>query len=445
MSLVIPIKKQEEEPEPILDPINAFPEYLQQIICHYSEAKGYPTEYFIQAMLGSVSTSLGRSVTLNTGNYTAIASLWCIILGKRGFVKSEPLTDAFKPVKRRQFEIYTKFSNEKQEWEEYKANNPKSKVKELPDPQKIVLSDTTPEKLVMILSENPKGCGMVYDEIAGFVGRFNRYNSGADEQMFLSLFNGDTILRDRMNGAGNAYAKHSYLTIIGTTQPSVLKDVFFNKSASGFFDRWLITQPENMIKQYPNQFGINPLEESKYGAIIQRLLDIQYDENNLNQATYSRSSYEIINEYQCSMIDLENRTDSEDLRGILAKMEIYLHKFSLILQAIEYSLSGDILDLYTISDQSAKGAIILTKYFIDQAQKVRVLSPVETLKDKWIDIYKSLPEHGVKFDRKQFLKVCAVFGVKDRAADNFLKEHGLRSENSLLFKIGHGVYTKNLF
>jgi len=440
MSLVIPINKQDQ----ITHPINAFPEYIQQIIYHYSEAKGYPVEYFIQAFLGAASTALGRSITLNTGNYTTIASLWCIILGKRGFVKSEPLADAFKPIKKRQFEIYTKYDNEKQELEEYKASNPKSKTRELPDPQKIVISDTTPEKLVMILANNPKGIGMVYDEIAGFVGRFNRYNSGADEQMYLSLFNGDTILRDRMNG-GNAYAKNSYLTIIGTTQPSVLKEMFFNKSSSGFFDRWLITQPDSMVKQYPNQFGINPIEEDKYELIINRLLNLSYDENNYNQMAYSIDSYRIINDYQCKMIDIENSTESEDLRGILAKMEIYLHKFCLILQSLEYAVSGDILDTSKVSVDSAMGAIILTKYFTDQAQKVRVLNPVEMLKDKWIDIYNALPDHGTKFDRKQFIKICDAYGVKDRAADNFLKEHGIRSEDSLLFKIGHGVYTKNLF
>lgn len=441
MSLIIPINKKEE----IQHPINAFPEYIQKIICHYSEAKGYPIEYFIQAFLGAASTAMGRAVTLNTGNYTAIASLWCIILGKRGFVKSEPLTDAFKPIKKRQFEIYNKHQIDKEEHEELKARNPKKKIKDLPDPPKIIVSDSTPEKLVIMLSENPKGCGMVYDEIAGFVGRFNRYNSGADEQMFLSLFNGDTILRDRMNGNGNAYAKHSYLTIIGTTQPSVLRETFFNKSSSGFFDRWLITQPDNMMKQYPNQFGINPMEESKYELIINRLLALEYEEQNYNQMIYSPDSYKIIFDYQCKMVDIENATDNEDFRGILAKMEIYLHKFCLILQALEYSLSGDIFDIYKVSEDSAYGAIILTKYFIDQAQKVRVLSPVETLKDKWIDIYNSLPEHGNKFDRKQFLKVCAAYGIKDRAADLFLKEHGLRSEDSLLFKVGHGIYTKNLF
>jgi len=432
-------------PEQIQHPINAFSESMQSTIYHYSEAKGYPTEFFITAFIGAASTALGRSVTLNTGNYTSIASVWCIILGQRGQVKSEPLTDAFKPIKKYQFEINEHHNSQKQELDEYKAQNPKAKVAELPNAKKVVLSDTTPEKLVITLSENPKGCGIVYDELAGFVGRFNRYNSGADEQMYLSLFNGDTILRDRIGHGASAYARHSYLTIIGTTQPSVLREVFFSKTGSGFFDRWIITQPDNIVKQYPNQFGINPVEELKYSAIITRLLNLEFDDANYNQMSYTPESYKIAHEYQCKIIDIENDTDNDDLRGILAKIEIYIHKFSLLLQAIEYAETGNIDMLYKVSESSAKGSVILCEYFINEAQKVRIQSPVDMLKDLWKELYMQLPDHGINFTRLEFVTKAGKFGIKQRAADDFLKANAERSEAKLLYKVGHGTYTKNLF
>jgi len=430
-------------PDEIEHPINAFPEEVQQIICHYSEAKGYPIEYFIQGFLAAASTAMGRSIILDTGNFKSIASLWCIILGKKGYTKSEPLDDAFKPIRKYQFELLDKHRDVMIEFQEYKAQNPKSKMEPPPEPPKHTINDTTPEKLIMMLAANPKGIGMVYDEIAGFVGRFNRYNAGADEQMYLTLFNGSSVMRDRMNGA-SAHARHTYLTIIGTTQPSVLKEYFFGKSESGFFDRWLISQPDGFKKQYPNQFGINPIEEAKYTKILYFLLGIGFEEPTY-EMKYNIESYKIINDFQRFMIDEQNETENDDYRGILAKMEIYLHKFALILQMIQSALSHDTDEWVYVSVDAAKGSVVLTKYFIDQALKVRILTPFDLLKDKWLDVYNALPEHGVKFDRKQFIKVCASFGFKDRAADNFLKEHGMRSETSLLFKIKHGEYTKNLF
>lgn len=436
MSIVVPISKPE-----IQHPINAFPEYVQKIICHYSEAKGYPIEYFIQGFLAAASTAVGRSVTLNTGNFTAIGSLWCIILGKRGITKSEPLDDAFKPIRRFQFELLDRHKTEMEEWAEYRAKNPKSRTEPPPEPNKHTINDTTPEKLVMMLAANPKGIGMVYDEIAGFVGRFNRYNAGADEQMYLTLFNGSSVMRDRMNGA-SAFAKTTYLTIIGTTQQAVLKTVFFDKSENGFFDRWLITQPEGFKKQYPNQFGINPIEEQKYSKILQNLLSLKYDENNSFKVKYSIESYKIINDFQRYMIDEQNDTENDDYRGILAKMEIYLHKFALILQCIIFTLNDEI---EFISTEAADGAIILTKYFIDQAQKVRILNPVEQLKNEWPEVYRQLPSPGINFSRNEFVKKCADFGLKESVADKFLRVNADRSEKLLFYKVKQGQYTKNLF
>ena len=156
-------------PEAIQDPINAFPEHIQELICHYCEAKGYPTEYFIQGVIAAVSTALGRAVTLNTGNYTTIASVWCIILGKKGITKSEPLVDAFQPISDYQFAINDKYAKDCSDLEDYKELHPKERTKDVSPPSRVILSDATPEKLILMLAANPKGCGIVYDEISGFV------------------------------------------------------------------------------------------------------------------------------------------------------------------------------------------------------------------------------------------------------------------------------------
>jgi len=425
----------------IQHPINAFPEKIQQIICHYSEAKGYPIEYFIQGFLAACSTAMGRSVTLNTGNFTAIGSIWAIILGEKGYTKSEPLDDAFKPIRKHQFKLLEDYKTVMDEFNEYKATHPKDKSEPPPEPPKHLINDTTPEKLVLMLAANPKGIGMVYDEIAGFIGRFNRYNNGGDEQMYLTLFNGNSVMRDRINGQ-SAYAKHTYLTIAGTTQPSVLKEMFINKSENGFSDRWLVAQPDGFKKQYPNQFGINPVEEKKYEQIIFSLLGIEYIENNAWQMQYSPESYKIIFPYQCELVDEQNSTDDGDYRGMLAKMEIYLHKFALILQSIIFTQNNEI---EYVSEEAAHGAIILTKYFIDQGRTIRIQNPVEKLKNEWPEVYRQLPSPGINFSRNEFVKKCADFQLGESIADKFLRANADRSDTKLFYKVKQGYYTKNLF
>jgi len=130
-------------------------------------------------------------------------------------------------------------------------------------------------------------------------------------------------------------------------------------------------------------------------------------------------------------------------------MEIYIHRFALLLQALEYADPTlqyfDPSLLKIVCDRAAIGAVILTKYFLDQAQKMRIINPVEYLKNEWIDIYKKLPEHGFNFTRTEFVKTCDEFKIKSRQADNFLRDNAERTETKLFFKVKHGIYTKNLF
>jgi hypothetical protein len=47
-----------------------------------------------------------------------------------------------------------------------------------------VIKDVTPEKVAEILSRGPSGSLMVHDELAGFIGSFERYTNGASASAF---------------------------------------------------------------------------------------------------------------------------------------------------------------------------------------------------------------------------------------------------------------------
>lgn len=423
----------------IQNPINAFPLIIQEIISHYCEVKGYPIEFFSTAILSAVSTSMGRSVVLDTGNFTAIGIVWAAIVGKPGLTKSEAQKDAFKPIFKMQFDELSDHQRA------IDMCSSEKEIKQVPEPKRFLLNDTTPESLVITLANNPKGCGIIYDELAGFLGRFDRYSSGADEQMYLSLFNGDSIMRTRVKSETNASAKNSYLTIIGTIQPSVMSKFFSGKSDSGFFDRWILCYPENVKKQYPSAYGIEPEIEQAYSNLIQNISLIGFDDYlEPKRMTYNDESYTIINQFQRAIIDRENETESDTERAILAKLEIYLHRFALLLQICQFGATADSSKIYEVSKEAAEGAVILTKYYFSEANKIRIMPSSDNLSGKWKVIYDSLPDHGTEFNRATFIDFCAAHGIKQRSADNFLKENASKSESTLFFKTKQGVYTKNL-
>src|SRR5664279_4062595 len=73
-------------------------------------------------------------------------------------------------------------------------------------PHRCIINDATPEKVAEILSRGPSGSLMVHDELAGWLGGFDRYNSGQSSRAFyLSCWTGGPYAQDRV-GRGKSDA-----------------------------------------------------------------------------------------------------------------------------------------------------------------------------------------------------------------------------------------------
>ena len=85
---------------------------------------------------------------------------------------------------------------------------------------------------------------MVQDELASFLGSFERYSSGASSRaFFLSCWNGGTFLKDRVGkGAGDEHAEirvdNLALGILGGIQPDRLADLR-DLTSDGLLQRFL--------------------------------------------------------------------------------------------------------------------------------------------------------------------------------------------------------------
>lgn len=99
-------------------------------------------------------------------------------------------------------------------------------------PFRLLVDDTTPEKLVDIMDKH-EGCitvasaeGGVFDSLAG------RYDKGASFDVYLKGHAGDPIIVDRIGRKAN-YIKKPRLTMILTIQPEVLSGLMDNPTLRG--------------------------------------------------------------------------------------------------------------------------------------------------------------------------------------------------------------------
>ena len=123
---------------------------------------------------------------------------------------------------------------------------------------------------------------MYVDELMSWLKNFNRYNSGSEEQFWLSVFSGKPIILDRQGNKSSAFIRHSFISVIGTIQKGLLKELAKGeRSENGFIDRILFVFPPNLKKEYWNELELPTHIAPLWDSIVRKLTDIQSvsDEN----------------------------------------------------------------------------------------------------------------------------------------------------------------------
>lgn len=437
-------------------PLDIFPEQVKTIIEHYSKFRSYPMDFFAVSILTAVGSAIGNSYVLKTPDgYINRANLYLMLVASPGLNKSAPLTEAFKPILEKQAVMFKEWrenqskGNEK-ESKRKDANTNKTTDNQLIENQKEekeekerteiffikpILSDCTTEALIMQLSHNAKGVTILYDEIAGFLNSFNRYSKGNDVQLFLELWQGTHISRDTIK-SGTTEVPNPFVSIIGTIQPGELEKSFADKLDNGLLDRFLICYLNDLKKPYPHDKNVNPAIEHQYRDLINTLSELYFNDTVL--LNYSDDGYRIIYDWVRKSIDIENNHNTTDtMRGIRAKMIIYIHRFALIMQMMEYGISQDFKDKEFVNTKACIAAVALADYFMLMAEKTRLKAPYELLTGQLKELFDRLPEE-IEFKTSEYLEFCTFLEIDKRTARNILK----RNLNKLWIKVKHGVYTK---
>jgi hypothetical protein len=140
-----------------------------------------------------------------------------------------------------------------------------------PKPGRLLIQDATPEKVAEILSRDPAGSLLIHDELAGWLGSFERYGSGPTSRaFFLSSWNGGQFLKDRVGqGARDEHAEicvdNLALCVLGGIQPDRLA-AMRDLTSDGLLQRFLpvlMRAPERGDESHPVAAA-----ETEYATLI---------------------------------------------------------------------------------------------------------------------------------------------------------------------------------
>src|SRR5579862_2887467 len=185
-------------------PTEAMPSPLREYVTQSAVAMGCDPAFVALPVLAVVASMVGNTRVIKLkGGWTEPCVVWAAIVGDSGSLKTPAYLKAVAPVlaqqKRLREEYKQELANYADEVEKYKAAKAEAKENgteppeepEQPVLKRVVVSDSTIEKLAELLEDNPRGLLLARDELAAWLGSFGRYKGragGSDLPHWLEMF-----------------------------------------------------------------------------------------------------------------------------------------------------------------------------------------------------------------------------------------------------------------
>ena len=432
-------------------PVYVFPKQVQEIIRETSECSDYPIDYVSASVLFASAVAVGNThcVEVKT-NWIETSILFMAIVGSPGINKTHPLSFSIQPLLDKDIKANAEYKQSIKEFDAIMSMNKKEREENLiadtpiePKLEKYIVSDITPESLSSILEDNPRGIALYADELASWFNNFNRYSKGSEEQFWLMAFSASPIQINRKNIRGSISIKRPYISVSGTIQPDLLRDLAEgSRSKNGFIDRILFVYPQNLKKKYWSTKELPQHITSSWHSIVEGLLDLEQNIDIYGSAIpktikYSKEAWDKLYEWHKYNTDLSNSSEKDSIKGIYSKLEIYISRFSLVLQMLRWRCGESTKE--QIDTHSIQGAIAIVEYFRTTALRVQqTLNAGELFKDiptETRKLYDALPKD---FSTAEGVLLAEKFNMSRDSFNRFIKQY----KDVLLENYKRGFYKK---
>ncbi|MCC7409044.1 MAG: DUF3987 domain-containing protein, partial [Phycisphaeraceae bacterium] len=375
-------------------PVDALPEPMARFVGEVAKATGTDPAFAGLAALVVVAGCVGNRLAANvkTG-WTEPAILWGSIVGRSGSTKSpvlklvkQPLVDRLKRDHEEHRKALTDHEAAMREHEAKLAQwkqksgmggiTPAPTAPAPPTMRRTLVADVTTEKLGDLSSENPLGLIVVRDELASWVGSFDRYaagGKGADRSAWLSMYDADSVTIDRKTGKGFIFCERAAVSILGSIQPSILRRLFgAAEREAGLLARLLLVHPPERPALWTEEELSNATAQV-WRELLDGLLDLEptHDENGNCRPWLVPLSPEA----RAAFIPWHDRHEPErtaiendDLAAHYAKLKGGCCRIALLFEAIHAATLARRPD--NISGESMEQAIRVVDWFKAEARRI---------------------------------------------------------------------------
>jgi hypothetical protein len=301
----------------------------------------------------------------------------------------------------RQYEVeLTHYEKRLAQWKREKAKGDPPQKPSPPQAERFFVSDATVEALAPLLRENPRGLLLIRDELAAWIGSFDRYSGGkggADAANWLSMHSGEAISVDRKTGNPRTiFVPMASVSVCGGIQPAILhRALGIEHRESGLAARLLLACPPRRPKQWTDA-DIDEECGAQIRSLFDRLFELQPASGDDGQSepvlieltSAAKAAWTAYyNAHAQEQVDL-----SGDLSAAWSKLEEYAARLALVVHFVRWAANDPTLESADLVDaKSIAAGVTLTEWFKHETRRVYArLSETEQQRDQrrlieWIE------------------------------------------------------------
>jgi hypothetical protein len=373
-------------------PLEALPPPIRGFVDAGARAIGCDPAYVALPLLVALAAAIGntRRLVLKRG-WLALPILWGAIVGESGTAKSPAFRLAMRPVRERQrkalerhqammrryLDDLARWSRDMTIWKRKRSDEPPPAQPEEPRAERFIVSDVTIEALVPILQANPRGLLLARDELAGWIGSFDRYvnksRTSSDSANWLSMFNAEDVVVDRKTGFPRTiHVPRAAVCIVGGIQPAILQRALGREHReSGLAARLLLAFPPRKVKRW-TEADIDPSAEDELAKLFDRLYELQPATGDdgeprpvlVRLSSDAKAAWEAYyNAHAAEQADLAG-----DMASAWSKLEEYAARLALVVHCVRWA-AGAVADETRLDVDSMTAGISLAQWFKHEARR----------------------------------------------------------------------------
>ena len=419
-------------------PLEVFPQTMQSVILDMARYENYKAEFIATAMLSAVSAALGGTYRIRIkGEWQSNAALYIILVGRPGLGKTPPLEAAYRPIRKHDYALFKAYETELEVWKAAGENGKK------PVLRRTVVSDFTPESLLLTHNNNPRSVVILVDEIMGMFNSANRYTNGQLIEQLLTAWSGGALDVTRVSSTIPVHIEQPCINIVGTTQTKRVHELLTKGfEDNGLLDRFLFVLPKSREVSKWTDWDDGgedraSLAAARWEQILFKVLALDYDTGEAPHVlSMDREAREYFFSWWNRKVERINRIeDDAEVDSREMKHPAQVARLALLVQVLRYAAGES--HLQSVDMVSVKAAVRLNGYFEDSYHRIRSFVAEDMCEEPPKVLLSLLPD---TFDTKTAIATGKEQqNVSERTVMNYLRE---LCRSGLLRKAKAGHYEK---